>query len=245
MAKSVVLAQLEKEIMKSVDKQLAASKIKVAQEVRAEWVRVARATIRKDVGTYINNIVDESGDGKVRISLRGKRANAVEYGTRPYDVKNYLIGPNNFARNYNHKGKYADIPFLKTNQAATEILGHNIRARALQPMKASSRKLMSGKIQRLGSRKTLIQSAQEKGLSNAAIQRIKASGLAGLSKEQQRFRTKQGKLRYKTRYVHFVRASRASGPWMRSPVPGAHVARTLRPRIRRIVKKVIEGGGNI
>jgi|6_EtaG_2_1085325.scaffolds.fasta_scaffold08301_4 hypothetical protein len=241
-SKRATVHQIKSATLNIIERKLAVTRLRVATEVKREWERIARQRISKNLGVYLNSIVDVSDGKTVKIRLSGKQALTIEFGNKAYDVKDYLIGPKGFAHNYDSAGKFTDVPFTSSNRAITELVGHNIRARILQPMGISGRKMMSGKIKRVGVRETLMQAARRRKASPAVLAKIQRSGAGQVIKEAHRFRTKGGKLRFKSKYTKFMRVSRASGPWMKAATPGAHVVKLLKPKLSSIIKKALRGG---
>ena len=244
MSKRVHIKGIKSEILARVDKRMR----KMGPAVTKEWKSQARRKISRNLGRYLNAIVDESDGDTIKVTLRGKKANIIEHGMNAYDVKDYLIGPRKLAVNAKEgsKGRYADIPFTQSQSSLARDLGSGIRKYARATPLARKYNPDSGTYHETpGPRppKTLLATAL-----SGRVGRIQAKTLAKLRSKRHRglmresfFIRQGGRLVPATQMVKFRRASRASGPWMRSPVPAKKIARLLQRRVKHIVNRVLSG----
>ena len=129
---SIVIDNLTDIIIGEVEKKLA----KTSKAIAKEWRQEARAKIVHGVEEYMASIVDEGTTNKsAAVSLEGSKANVMEHGLRPFDIKDVLLrGSTSGIKTAKGGGLYLDVPMEKSGAAVAKILGSNIK-RYLRTMK--------------------------------------------------------------------------------------------------------------
>ena len=248
---TIVVDNLTNIIIGEIEKKL----VKTSKAIAKEWQQEARAKIVHGVEEYMAGIVDEGSTSKSAVvSLQGSKANVMEHGLRPFDVKDVLLRPSTSGiKPSKGGGLYLDVPMEKSGAAVAKILGSNIN-RYLRTMKpyasaGTARAARARSKARIADRPGTLAHALTGGRSKSepkmraragTVERVKQAGLMSLTKE---FRpTRPGaKSKVKTVYVAFRRASRKGKPWIHPGVRARRVALAIMRKVPQIVDGVISG----
>ena len=233
MTKRRSVKAIKSEIMRKLDSRID----RLGPAVENEWRKEARRRLRKNVGRYLNAIINESDGDKIRITLRGKRAMVLEYGKEPFDMKDHLIGPKGLARNAKQSasGITAVIPFTTSKSSLARDLGSGIRkyvsAMPVARIEKTSGTFTSNKLQGADLLSVAL-SGKVKRAQKRTLDKIRSQH-KGLVLSQD--------AKGKQHLVKFRTASRKSGPWLHPGVPAKRIARLVMRRIPHIIDRVMNG----